>query len=319
MIDMSEIDLASLPDDTTFEFNFAELGWDDPDSPESIGKMLEKIAISASMYAEYRVLSSALDCLPRDQISENIKGMKRSCANAKLWFEESASRLKKLTPESIKNRIPDSGSFLAQAGICAKELVAYIHWDLNLFPELWKFAIDSYIEPGSPGWNYLKNPIRDFSNNACSIQDKIREMGSLLSNYADKLQQVVIVEVAHIDASIINRQSNEVTDGKKSNEDEIATTKNLPKPCQLLAWASYQWICDTRPDLVDENSKGSISRDQWEYIKDHGCPSYEGLRVPDYQTWARYIRGVRQFNERQISPLDADFRQGKSVINQNQI
>ena len=68
---------------------------------------------------------------------------------------------------------------------------------------------------------------------------------------------------------------------------DVGTTTQLPKPVRR-AVESFTWVCSKRPDLVADN--GKPCRKQLKYIKEHGCPAYDGSEAPDvFETWQHHI------------------------------
>lgn len=69
------------------------------------------------------------------------------------------------------------------------------------------------------------------------------------------------------------------------------------------AGASLEWVRKERPELApDAASDERYSKDQYDYIREHGGPSYplEGDRrstVPAWDTWSRYVREYLRLTE----------------------
>lgn len=348
---MSQVDLPSPPDNPPATIDLERAISADPDSPEGIGEMLRALATCAEVYGHHRVMAAS----PRNSESEKAEErmeMEHCLKIAKLWFDEVLPRLRKLKNDEIKDRIPEAGPFLVDAGVLAEELFSTMQFDFATLPELYKIALESYNRPGSPCWDPLNNSLRQFSNTADIFQNRLDTLAATLRDrYANKLRQVATSrietenvdeasetrakeakrkaakgnspsdEVAHGGEPSSQAQLNEATQGYSLPNDAQETgdgsadseEKRPLKPCEILAWESYGWVWYARPELR------ARPQDQWRHIRENNCPSYEGLGVPDYQTWQRYVREARRHEDGQEFSPRANRGHGPSVVDQSQI
>lgn len=195
---MSQVDLPSPPDDAPPTIDLQEAGFADPDSPEGIGEMFNCLATCAEGYGHHRVMAASR----RNSEGEKIEEMMEmgDCLNsAKLWLDEALPRLRRLKSDVIKDRIPEAGPFLCEAGKLAERIYADMRFDWTMLPELRKIALESYIRPGSPGWDPLDNSLRQFSNTAGIFKNRLDTLAATLrDSYANKLRQVATSQIENV-------------------------------------------------------------------------------------------------------------------------
>lgn len=348
---MSQVDLPSPPDDASVTINLEAAISADPDSPAGIGAMLMGLATCAEHYAHHRVMAAS----PRNSESEKAEErmeMEHCLKIAKLWFDEALPRLRRLKSDVIKDRIPEAGPFLVDAGVLAEELFSTMQFDFATLPELYKIALESYNRPGTPLWDPLNNSLRQFSNTADIFQNRLDTLAATLRDrYANKLRQVATsrIETKNVDEASQTRAKEAQRKAAKGNSpsDEVAhggepssqaqlneTTQgySLPndaqetgdgsadseeerplKRCEIVAWESYGWVWYARPELR------ARLQDQWKHIRDNNCPMYEGLKVPGYQSWQRYIREARRREDGQEVSPRAGRKHGPSIAEKSEI
>jgi hypothetical protein len=89
-------------------------------------------------------------------------------------------------------------------------------------------------------------------------------------------------------------------------------------PAVRLALLSYEWICSEQPELAPDDT-AKYSREQWEYINEHGCPAYKNKEVPSFETWKRYLRTAIQDVDGRKSTPRIGRPHGKSVVSPDEL
>lgn len=91
------------------------------------------------------------------------------------------------------------------------------------------------------------------------------------------------------------------------NQRQELKTFQIMRPPMLksvkLAGESLTWLESERPGLFPSGPiKKADRKAQFEYLKEHGCPTYDGdpdkpSKLPAFETWYRYIRAYLQDSE----------------------
>ena len=223
---MSQVDAPSPPDDAPVPIDLEEAISADPDSPEGIGEMLICLVTCAEHYGYHRSMASCPG-ISLDQRLDEMRDMNKCCLSAKRWLGEVLPRLRRLKSDVIKDRIPEAGPFLVDAGVLAEELFSTMQFDFARLPELYKIALESYNRPGSPGWDPLDNSLRQFSNTAHIFKNQLDTLAATLRDrYANKLRQVATsrIETENVD--------------EESHDDQQHPLTIVPDPvenCELAA------------------------------------------------------------------------------------
>lgn len=103
-----------------------------------------------------------------------------------------------------------------------------------------------------------------------------------------------------------------------------ATDRPPPSRCEMSdavrrAGASLEWVRRERPDLAPDTGSGErYSQDQYEYIHEHGGPSYplderDRSTVPSWGTWSRYVREFLRLTEGRVNEPRRG-RAGRSIV-----
>ena len=93
-----------------------------------------------------------------------------------------------------------------------------------------------------------------------------------------------------------------VPDSDYPSIDIDTLTKPSAKPKRMRpSWKraaeSLEWIEDERPGLSPTGEGRWYCRDQWEYIKEYGCPAYGPQHeTPSFLTWCRYLKQYVAYN-----------------------
>lgn len=195
---MTQVDLTSPPDDASVTIDLEAAISADPDSPEGIGEMLMALATCAEHYGHHRVMAASRRNPVPNKIDER-RAMIHCLRTARRWLDEVSPRLKRLKSDAIKDRIPEAGPFLCDAGICAENIYADMRFDWTMLPKLRRIARESYNPPGSPGWDPLDNSLRKFRDDAGAVQSRLENLAAALrDDYGNNLRQVVTGQIENV-------------------------------------------------------------------------------------------------------------------------
>ncbi len=69
------------------------------------------------------------------------------------------------------------------------------------------------------------------------------------------------------------------------------------KKYHYKAWRSLEWVQQEAPHLAPTGAGPEWSRVRHKYLREHGCPEYKDDELPNFETWAKYLREYRQLTE----------------------
>lgn len=248
---MSQVNAPSPPDDAPGIIDLEAAISADPDSPAGIGEMLICLATCAEHYGHHRVMAASRHNSVMGKREER-RLMKRSLRSASWWLYELLPRLHELKSDAIKDRIPEAGQFLCDAGKLAEKIYAEMRFDWIMLPQLRRIARESYTRPGDPGWDPLDNSLRKFRDDAGAVRSRLERLAATLrDSYANNLRQVA--------TSRIETESNDGAEGSSEKADgdgerSIATEKQVI--AKALGYRDLREFDKAHPDsLIEESNK----------------------------------------------------------------
>lgn len=100
--------------------------------------------------------------------------------------------------------------------------------------------------------------------------------------------------------------------GDATPKDDNATKAKLPRPSALLAWQSYE---RAEAGLTMSGSTNVTDKAAYMWLKEHDPEEY---KLPDRETWGRYVREVRSALGRQKNQPRKG-RTGRSIVRHDEL
>lgn len=114
---------------------------------------------------------------------------------------------------------------------------------------------------------------------------------------------------------IVSKSSGEGDVGAEA-PSEPPTTVKAPPPSVQKAAASLEWARTQNPQ---SDSTERFTRADYNYIRENECPAYEGVDLPSFESWRRYLREYFRLTEGPSNTPRSGREAGRSIVREDEI